>query len=167
MFGQVTNATVYQDEVDLVGVLKEADLGEIGLMEVEHETLGQIGVAKFPGRPVQAIEGELTWNYMVEAQMRRMSNPGVLQELYFHHHVDVFGEAGLSEEKSHTIVTLIKFFVISNSGMNPKLGEAQNPTSTISIHRFRQGVRGAETPIIDFDLATTLYQVDGKDVFPA
>lgn len=162
----ITNADVYLEETNLVGLLKEVDFGEIAHAEVEHETLGQVGILKLPGRPLQAIDATLTWNYLDDALMPRMYNPAQRTDLFFHHKVDAFDETGLNPDKSKVIVTLIGFMPISNSGMTPKLGEALTKETNVAVHRFRQAVRGAEIPVIDFDIWSGLYQINGVDVWP-
>ncbi len=44
----------------------ELDLGEIGHAEIEHQTLGMIGVLKLPWPAVQAIEGKISFEWLDE-----------------------------------------------------------------------------------------------------
>ena len=55
--GSTTNADILINGVDLAGRVMELDLGDFGYEEVEHTTLGMIGIIKLPSRAVSAIEG--------------------------------------------------------------------------------------------------------------
>jgi len=163
---QITNADAYVNEVDVAGRVEELDLGEIGSTEVEHATLGMIGVLKLPGRPVEAIEGSIKFEWVDEVIERDLMNPTKLNKLQLHSYVDVFGAEGLDADKSHTLVTHLGFHVMKRGGMTAKLGEGMASEHTISITSFMQKVYGAQVPLIEFDVWNGVYNVKGEPVWP-
>lgn len=164
--GQITQADCYINEVDVCGRVAELDLGEIGHAEVEHQTLGMIGVLKLPGRPVQAIEGKITFEWLDEEVSRLILNPTKVQKLQLHSYVDVFDGEGLNTDQSHTLITHIGFQTMKTGGRTAKLGENLGQEHDISISSFKQSVYGGEVPIIEFDAWNNIYRINGEDVWP-
>lgn len=164
--GQITNADAYINGVDVCGRVSEIDLGEIGHQEVEHSSLGMIGVLKLPGRPVQAIEGKITFEWLDEGVSRSILNPTKMTKLQLHSYVDVFDGEGLNTTESHTLVTHISFQMMKTGGRTAKLGEQMGQEHDISIGYFMQKVYGADTPIIEYDGWNNIYRIDGEDVWP-
>lgn len=164
--GQITQADCYINEVDVCGRVAELDLGEISHTEVEHQTLGMIGILKLPGRPVEAIEGKITFEWLDEEVSRSILNPTKMHKLQLHSYVDVFDAEGLSREKSHTLVTHLGFQTMKTGGRTAKLGENLGQEHDISISVFKQSVYGADTPIIEFDAWNNIYRINGEDVWP-
>lgn len=164
--GQITQSDVYINGVDVCGRLAELDLGEIGHQEVEHSTLGMIGVLKLPGRPVQAIEGKISFEWLDEEVSRAILNPTQVTKLQLHSYVDIFDGEGRSADQSHTLVTHISFQMMKTGGRTAKLGENLAQEHDISITMFMQKVYGADTPIIEFDAWNNIYNIDGKEVWP-
>lgn len=164
--GQITQADVYINDVDVCGRVAELDLGEIGHTEVEHKTLGMIGVLKLPGRPVEAITGKISFEWLDEEVSRAILNPTKVNKLQLHSYVDVFDGEGLNSDQSHTLVTHIGFQMMKTGGRTAKLGENLGQEHDISIGYFVQKVYGADTPIIEFDAWNNIYRIDGEDVWP-
>lgn len=164
--GQITNADIYLGDANVRGRVAEFDPGEIGHQDVEHDTLGMIGVLKLPGRPLQAIEGKISFKWLDEEIERQLLNPTKFPKIQLHSYVDVFDEDGLNAEKSHTLVTHIGFSSLKRGGMSAKLGDPMGTEYDISIHNFVQKVYGAATPIIEFDVFNGIYKVNGEDVWP-
>lgn len=164
--GQITQGDVYINDVDVCGRVAELDLGEIGHTEVEHKTLGMIGVLNLPGRPVEAIAGKITFEWLDEEVSRSILNPTKVIKLQLHSYVDVFDGEGLNSDQSHTLVTHIGFQTMKTGGRTAKLGENLGQEHDISIGYFVQKVYGADTPIIEFDAWNNVYRIDGEDVWP-
>lgn len=164
--GQITNADLYLNDTDVKGRVAEFDMGEIGATEVEHKTLGQIGVIKLPGRPVEAIEGKISFEWLDESIERDLLNPTKRHKIQLHSYVDVFGADGLDVDKSHTLVTHIGFHVMKRSGNSAKLGEQLASEHAISIQSFSQKVYGEAVPIVEFDAWAGIYNVNGEEVWP-
>lgn len=164
--GQITQGDVYINDVDVCGRVAELDLGEIGHTEVEHKTLGMIGVLNLPGRPVEAIAGKISFEWLDEEVSRAILNPTKVHKLQLHSYVDIFDGEGLNSDQSHTLVTHIGFQMMKTGGRTAKLGESLGQEHDISIGYFVQKVYGADTPIIEFDAWNNIYRIDGEDVWP-
>lgn len=164
--GQITNADCYMNDTDLKGRVEELDMGEFALTEVEHASLGMIGVLKLPGRPVEAIEGKINFNW-VDAEIEKMLlNPTKVVRLQLHSYVDIFGPDGLDVAKSHTLVTHIGFMPLKRGGGTAKLGDKMQSEYAISITSFSQKVYGEAVPIIEYDGWNGIYNVNGEPVWP-
>ncbi|WCK24624.1 phage major tail tube protein [Agrobacterium pusense] len=164
--GQITQSDCYVNEVDVCGRVAELDMGEIAHAEIEHQTLGMIGVLKLPGRPVQAIDGKITFEWLDEEVSRNILNPTKVHKLQLHSYVDVFDGEGLNRNQSHTLITHIGFQMMKTGGRTAKLGENLGQEHDISISSFKQSVYGGETPIIEFDAWNNIYRINGEDVWP-
>lgn len=164
--GQITQSDVYINDVDVCGRVAELDLGEIGHTEVEHKTLGMIGVLKLPGRPVEAITGKISFEWLDEEVSRSILNPTKVTKLQLHSYVDVFDGEGLNSDQSHTLITHIGFQMMKTGGRSAKLGENLGQEHDISIGYFVQKVYGADTPIMEFDAWNNIYRINGEDVWP-
>lgn len=164
--GQITQADCYINEVDVCGRVAEFDLGEIGHAEIEHQTLGMIGVLKLPGRPVQAIEGKISFEWLDEEISRSILSPTKVHRLQLHSYVDIFDGDGRSDQQSHTLVTHIGFMMMKTGGRTAKLGENLAQEHDISITSFKQAVYGSDTPIIEYDGWNGIYKINGEEVWP-
>ena len=164
--GQITQSDCYINEVDVCGRVTELDMGEIAHAEIEHQTLGMIGVLKLPGRPVQAIDGKITFEWLDEEVSRNILNPTKVHKLQLHSYVDIFDGEGLNTGQSHTLITHIGFQMMKTGGRTAKLGENPGQEHDISISSFKQSVYGGETPIIEFDAWNNIYRINGTDVWP-
>ncbi len=164
--GHITQADCYINEVDVCGRVAELDLGEISHTEVEHQTLGMIGILKLPGRPVEAIEGKISFEWLDEEISRQILLPTKTHRLQLHSKVDIFDQDGLNAEKSTTLITRIGFSSMKTGGMKSKLGENMGQEIDISITSFTQMVYGSTAPIIEFDAWNNIYRINGADVWP-
>ena len=164
--GQITDADLYLNGEDVKGRVKEFDPGELSNTEVEHAALGMIGVLKLPGRPVEAIEGKITFDWLDEDVQRSLLLPTVTNRIQLHSYVDVFDQDGLNAEKSHTLVTHVGFQMMKTALGTSQLGEQINREHTITITSFSQKVYGDAVPIIQYDGWNGIYDVNGEPVWP-
>lgn len=164
--GQITNADIYINGTDVKGRVSEFDLDDIGLTEIEHAALGMIGVLKLPGRPVEAIGGKIGFEWLDEEIERDLMNPTKRHNLQLHSYVDVFDDTGLNPEKSHTLVTHVGFHVMKRGGFKAKLGDPIGTEHMITVPFFSQKVYGSSTPIIEFDIHSSVYNINGEPVWP-
>lgn len=164
--GQLTNADVLINGVDMKGRVGSLELDGDGLTEVEHAALGMIGMLKLPGRPMEAITAKIKFDWLDEELERALINPTKRHALQLHSHVDIHDETGLNLEKSHTLVTHIGFQFMKRSGFTAKLGETAGIEHTITVPSFSQKVYGDATPIVEFDVFNSIYNVNGEPVFP-
>lgn len=165
--GNITQSDVYLNEVDVAGRLEELDLGSIEHTEVEHSSLGMIGVLALPGRPVKAIKGKLKFKWLDEVLQRQLLNPTKVVKIQLHTYVDVFDEDGLNTDQSHTLVTHLKFMVLKSGGSSAKNGDQMGGEFDVSITSFVQKVYGQETAIIEFDAFNRIYNINGEPVWPS
>lgn len=126
--GQITQSDCYINEVDVCGRVTELDMGEIAHAEIEHQTLGMIGVLKLPGRPVQAIDGKITFEWLDEEVSRNILNPTKVHKLQLHSYVDVFDGEGLNSGQSHTLITHIGFQMMKTVAAPPSSGNLGRST---------------------------------------
>lgn len=164
--GQITAGDCYINEVDVCGRVSELDFGEIAHAEIEHQTLGQIGILKLPGRPVQAIDGKIGFEWLDEEVSRIILMPNRVHRLQVHSYVDIFDADGVNAQASHTLVTHIRFMTMKTGGRTAKLGENLAQEHDISIQAFKQSVYGNETPIIEYDGWNNIYNINGEPVWP-
>lgn len=164
--GQITQADCYINGTDVCGRVAELDMGELAHQEVEHQTLGMIGVLTLPGRPVQSITGKISFEWLDEGVSRDIMLPTRVHRLQLHSYVDIFDGEGLSAEQSHTLVTHIGFMMMKTGGRTAKLGENLAQEHDISIVTLKQSVYGGDTPIIEYDGWNNIYRINGQDVWP-
>lgn len=164
--GQITNADILLNGTDVAGRVAEFEMDDIASTEIEHATLGMIGVLKLPGRPVDAITGKIKFEWLDEELERALLNPTTRHQLQLHSFVDVFDQNGLSLEKSHTLVTHVGFHAVKRSGFGGKLGETIGTEHMITIPSFSQKVYGEAKPIIEYDVFSKVYNVNGEPVWP-
>ncbi|MDZ7822972.1 MAG: phage major tail tube protein [Ahrensia sp.] len=164
--GQITNADLMLNGVDIKGRVSEFEMGDIGSTEVEHATLGQIGVLKVPGRPWQAIEGKIAFEWLDEAIERDLMLPTKVHRVQLHSYVDV-------------LVPMVTATAISHAGYpcgfygdeTRRWHSAKRPAikwsteHTISIVSFVQKVYGEATPIIELDIFNCIYNINGVPVW--
>ncbi len=165
LIGQITNADVYINEVDVAGRVAELDMGEIAHQEVKHETLGMIGVMNLPGRPVQEIGAKISFEWLDDAVMRDIINPTKRSKLQLHSFVDVFDSDGLNLDKSHILVTHIGFLMMKTGDLKSKLGDQMGITHDITVASLTQKVYGESTPVIEFDVFAQIYKINGENVW--
>lgn len=164
--GQITNADLYLNGTDVKGRVAELDFGDFGHTEVEHAALGMIGVLKLPGRPVEAIEAKIKFEWLDDEVQRLIINPTKTVRAQLHSYVDIFNADGLDADQSHVLVTHLAFNMMKTSGRTAKLGDQLGAEHDITVHAFSQKVYGEAVPIIEFDAFAGIYNIDGEPVWP-
>src|SRR5690606_16723795 len=110
--------------------------------------------------------GRINFEWLDEEISRVIMNPTKVHKLQLHSKVDIHGPEGLDWAASHTLVTHVGFQVMRTGGSTAKLGEPMRRTHNITIPTFIQKVYGEEPPLIEFDIWTNTYRVNGEDVWP-
>ena len=165
---QITDAEVYLDDKSLVGFCKEFNLPEIESTQVEHETLGSVGVLKLPRRGLSALEGSMVMSFADPEFLGITSNPRNAARFQLHSKLDAFDALGLNEDNSTTLVTHITaLFHKSAYGGLKKDDGASEHTAEFSITKIMQRDVNASTPIVEIDLFANIYKVNGEDVWPS
>lgn len=164
--GQITDADCYINGIDMCGRVAELNFGTLGHTMVRHSTLGMVGVLELPARPVKAIRGSISFDWIDEEVYRRLLNPTIVTPLQLHELVDIFGPEGLDAAASHTLVTSVGFQTMDSVFGASKLGTPKGVKHDITIGAFAQKVYGEEVPIVEFDGWNNIYKTNGQDVWP-
>jgi phage tail tube protein FII len=164
--GSITNADVLMNGIDVAGRVKGVDLGDVGHEEIEHKTLGSIGVLKLPTRALSPIEATSKYEWLDPDLKRQVLLPTKTHDLQLHQYVDVSGPDGLDLTKSHQLVTHVGFRSLKTKQGESSLGEGVEMEQNWSIVKIIQKVFGEEDAIMEFDFFNGVHKIDGKDVWP-
>jgi len=165
-YGQVTDAPVYLEDKELVGVCNEFNIPEIESGTVEHETLGSIGVLMLPRRCLSALQGSIKLIFPEPEMVTIFSHPNKPVRFQVHQKIDVFDSDGLNGEKSTTLVTHVKAMFMKNSFSAVAKGGDQEDTGEFSCTAFSQRLIDVEVPLVEVDLFARIYKINGEDVWP-
>lgn len=165
-YGQVTDAPVYLEDKELLGVCNEFNIPELESGTVEHDTLGSVGVLMLPRRGLSGLTGSIKLQFPEPEMVSTFSRPNKAAKFQVHQKIDVFGPDGLDEEQSTTLVTHVRALFTKNAFAAVKKGEGQEDTGEFTCTYLMQRVTGSETPLVEVDLFANLYQVNGEDVWP-
>lgn len=163
---QITDAPIYLDDKSLVGFAKELNIPELETQQLEHETLGSIGVLKLPRRGLSAIEGDILMDFADPEFLAITSNPRKAARFQVHSKLDVFNAMGLDEENSTTIVTHITALFHKTKFPAAKKAEAGEHAAEFSITKLMQRDIKSSTPIVEIDFFANVYRVNGENVWP-
>ncbi|MEC5291973.1 phage major tail tube protein [Aurantimonas sp. C2-6-R+9] len=162
---QISQAHVYDVDQRLFGLVDKLTLDGRKTTEVEHKTLGQVGVLKLPGRPLQAVTGKIMIGHLDDGYDRQLSNPAKQHDWQMHQKVDVSDETGYSFDKSHTIVWHARFRFMEDDGMDTELGEKAGIEYAITLPYLRIFREGDATPIWFLDVFNDVFEVNGERVW--
>lgn len=162
----ITDAPVYLDDKTLLGLCKEFSIPEIETTQIEHETLGSIGVMKLPRRGLSGIEGSMTMHFAEPEFLAIAANPRKAARFQIHSKVDVFDAMGLDEGNSTTIVTHVTALFHKSAFPAAKKGEAGEHSAEFSVTKLMQRDIASSTPIVEIDLFANIYKVNGENVWP-
>ncbi len=162
---KITNATIYLEDNSLVGVAREIQLPKLEWHEVEHQSLGQVAVFKAPARPLQALEGSITWESVDPEIARRTLNPARAVILQAHWEQDAWNEDGWDEGESVTMVAVMRCLFKSSELEALKNAEQSGYTQEFTCTRFVQRVHSENEPIIEVDVFANSVKVGGEEVF--
>lgn len=162
---QITQALVYDRDLLLRGLVNKLTIEGRKSTEVEHKTLGMVGMLTLPGRPLQAITGTIEIGHLDDAYDRALANPARQHDWQLHQTVDVSDADGYSAAKSYTLVHHLKFRVLGDDGFTSELGEKAGIEYQITIPFLKQSVLGQDTPIFELDVMNDVYKVDGESVW--
>lgn len=162
---QITQAHVYDQETRLRGLVEKMTFEERALTEVEHKTLGQVGVLLLPGRPHQALKGKIMLGHVDAELERRIANPTLSHDWQMHQKVDVNDADGYSAAKSHTIVWHAKFRFMKAAGVETALGEKATSEFEVSIPALKISVLGEDRAVWELDVWNDVFEIDGQAVY--
>ena len=164
---QITDAPLYLDDKSLVGICEEFTVPELEVGQIEHSTLGSIGVFKLPARgQLQPTDGSLVLSSPDPELITMSSNPRKALRFQLHSKVDAFDAMGLAEEKSTTIVTHVTALFYKRIFPSGKRGEAGKYTAEFSITRLMQRDIKSEKPIIEIDFFANVYNGPDGPMWP-
>lgn len=165
-YGQVTDAPVYLEDKELLGICNEFNIPELESGTVEHDTLGSVGVLMLPRRGLSGLTGSIKLIFPEPEMVSIFSRPNKAAKFQVHQKIDVFDAGGLNEGNSTTLITHVTALFTKNSFASVKKGEAQEDTGEFSCTYLMQRLTSSETPLVEVDLFANIYKVNGEDVWP-
>ena len=81
-YGQVTDAPVYLEDKELLGVCNEFNIPELESGTVEHDTLGSVGVLMLPRRGLSGLTGSIKLQFPEPEMVSTFSRPNKACLLY-------------------------------------------------------------------------------------
>lgn len=163
--GHITDARVYEEGNDLVGIADEFSAPEIEWNRVDHETLGQVAIFKPPARPLQALEGSLVLKFPEPDVYERMLNPTRVHNWQLHSKADIWGPDGLDAEKSFVLVTTVGLMFYKPRLTGAKLGDEQKVEADFSCVRMRQTIHASGRELFAVDVFANSVDVGGSPVW--
>lgn len=161
----ITQADIYDTENRLRGLVDMFAIDGRSYTEIEHKTLGQVGVLKLPSRPLEALEGKIKIGHLDDEYDRVLSNPAITHDWQMHQKVDVNDAGGYSVTKSHTIVWHAKFRILGDDGMDTELGEKAEIEYKLSIPALKIYRLGDENAIWELDVWNDVFEINGQPVW--
>lgn len=165
-YGQVTDAPVYLEDKELLGICNEFNIPELESGTVEHDTLGAVGVLMLPRRGLNGLTGSIKLQFPEPEMVAMFSRPNKAAKFQVHQKIDVFDADGLNEEKSETLITHVKALFTKNAFASVKKGEAHEDTAEFTCTAFMQRLTSSDVPLVEVDLFANIYKVNGEDVWP-
>ena len=165
-FGQITNAEVYFEDKNLVGIVKEFKVPKIEWNQIDHETLGQVAVFKTAARTLQALEGSMSWESIDPDLMEMAYTPTKTWGFQLHSHVDIWDADGLSVENSYTLVTSVGLNFSSSELGAAKLGDLQENEVAFNCSRLTQRVHDSDKVLFSVDVFANRVRNGDGDIWP-
>lgn len=164
--GQITDAHVYLEDNDLVGIVSEFQIPSIEWNTIEHETLGQVAVYKTAARALQALEGSMKWEFVEPTLAEMAYNPTKVYPFQLHSKVDIWGPDGLDLDKSYTLVTLVALqFNKAGPGV-AKLGDLMDVELDFTCTRLTQRIHDSDKVMFSVDVFANRVQDGSGDIWP-
>lgn len=164
---QITDAEIYLGDKSLVGICEEFNLPDLEIGQIEHSTLGSVGVFKIPARgQLQPTDGSMVLISPDQELITLSANPRKAVQFQLHSKVDAFDAMGWNIDSSTTIVTHVTALFYKRVFPSGKRGEAGKYTADFSVTRLMQRDFNSATPIVEIDLFSNIYRVNGEDVWP-
>ena len=168
----ITDAPVYlEGDKSLLGICEEFNVPELEVGQIEHSTLGSIGMFKLPGRGNLApTDGSMILISPDPELITLSSNPRKAVRFQLHSKIDAFDALGLVEETSTTIVTHVTALFHKRIFPSGKRGQANSEagkyTGEFSVTQLMQRDIASSTPIVEIDFFANVYKVNGEHVWP-
>lgn len=166
-YGQITDAQVYLGDQSLVGLCEEFEVPEMETKQIEHETLGSVGVLMLPARGIQALKVSMTMSFPEPEFMAMTADPTQSHQFQLHSKLDIFNAGGFDRDRSTTLVTIVNvMFAKPAFPAGKRGGEAGKFKAEGTATRLLQRDIRSETPIVELDLFANVHNVLGKPVWP-
>ncbi|WP_282093039.1 phage major tail tube protein [Epibacterium ulvae] len=163
--GQITDAELYNDARELWGIAAECQIPEVETQTIDHETLGSVGVIKLPSRGLRSLSGSLKLQYPDDEFHRKMLRPNRAVSLHLHEKVDLFDIDGYDEGASTTLITSMRCLFSKVSSGAGKLGDARDLSGDFTTTYFMQRATNSNIPLIEVNLFSKIYRVNGENVW--
>ncbi len=165
-YGQVTDAPVYLEDKELLGICNGFTIPEMESRMIEHDTLGSVGVLMLPARGLSGLPGSIKLMFPEPQMVSTFARPNKAAKFQVHQKIDVFDSDGLNEERSDTLITHVKALFNKSAFAEVKKGEAQEATGDFSATYLMQRLTSSDVPLVEIDLFANIYKVNGEDVWP-
>ena len=164
---QITDAEVYFGETGLVGVSATVDIPSLETAQIEHETLGSVGILQLPARGLAALNVTIELMYPEPELLAWSYDPTASELFQFHEPLDVFGaDGGIDRDRSTKLVTICRLKPSNNEAGQMKKREARKHTISATATSFLQRVYTEQTPLVEIDLMANIHKVRGRNVWP-
>lgn len=164
---QITDAEAYFGEEGLVGVSSTVDIPSLETTQIEHETLGSVGVLKLPARGLSALDCTIELMYPEPEVLAWSYDPTSSVLWQFHEPLDVFGaDGGIDRDRSTKLVTLMRLKPSNNEASQLKKREGRKLTITAHATTFLQRIYTEQQPLVEIDLIANVHKVGGRSVWP-
>lgn len=165
-YGKVSDAPVYLEDKELLGICNGFTIPEIESGTIEHDTLGSVGVLMLPQRGINGLSGSIKLMFPEPTMVSTFARPNKAARFQVHQKIDVFDADGLNEEKSDTLITHVKALFNKSAFAEVKKGEAQEATGEFHATYLMQRLTSSDVPLVEIDLFANIYKVGGEDVWP-
>lgn len=163
---QITDAEVYFNETGLVGVAATCDLPQLEATQIDHETLGSVGVLQLPARGLSALTGTLMLEYPEPELLAWSYNPAISALIQLHEPLDVFDPDGIDRDRSTKLVTVMRCRAVNNEASQGKKREKRTHSIPFTATSFVQRIYTEAVPLVEIDLFRNVHKVNGQNVWP-
>lgn len=156
---KITNANVYIDGANYLGLCEEIDLPQITHVMAEHNALGMAGQVEFFAG-FEKMEARIKWTTPNAAAIAKYANPLQAVQLMVKNNLQEYGPGGLVSEVPVTTYMTAMFKNIPLG--NFKARENAEYESMLTVLSVKQEINGVA--IVEIDVMSNTYKVNGVDI---
>lgn len=157
--GKITNANVYINGQNLIGMVKEFDAPSIVQKMTEHEALGMLGTLELPSG-IEKMEAKAVWSSIYPDALAIVANPFAALNMQVRASREVYNANGRSAEQKVVI-----FMTATCQDLplgNYRRHEVVELESNFNVTACR--IEIDNTPVVEFDVFANIYKVNGVDI---
>lgn len=155
---RLTNASIYIDNVNLLGEAEEIKIPGIKAKLAEHKGLGMVGTAEFPSG-IDKLEASTKWVSVYENAQILIGSPFEVHALQVRGNVEVYTSSGLTAQLP--AVWLMSASVKDRGEFTFKQHDNVDTTTQWTVYHLEQYFGG--TLILVYDVLSNTYIVNGID----